>query len=401
MDPDLVDLTKGEDSDVLMDEVEFMTTEGPSTSGRTENNQRRYRPPQGPRGPPPYPTYDKSVTKPPGNFWWNRKYHRNADVPTIDEANPLVGLEYCLTDIADFIASQDGLLLNLNLVAERIYNLGANRPCADEFCQYGRAARPVIPEPKELRIQDVSVSLKDAATSTPRYQDLMNGEAQFCLPTLIQGRKLAPTKKTPWSSGMDPKNLALAHASRGGVPGKDAVKAAKFTEKAVRKARIRSDPKLKSEVQVALDQILARKKTVDASTNTRRRSTVTRGTTRDGTSPVKKAPVESRETQCNFPPPRPPTTDAETSTDTPSTSSSSNFDVQPPCSNRRLPHKLVLLPCHQSRSHRELMFLLGNQRRPHHKVTFLPTPTFSIPLPMPGETRSPKPCTDVTHPELP
>ena len=309
MDPEIVDLTQGDDFNDLANEVESMAAEqsGPSTSGRTRN-QRRYRPPQGPKGPPPYPTYEREILSPPGNFWWNRKHHRCGDVPPIEEANPLKGLKIYLPEMASFIASQDGLLQNLNLVAERIYNLGANRPCADEFCQYGRAARPVIPEPKEIRIQDVSVSVQDAVTATPRYRDLLNAEVQFCLPTLVKGRKLAPTKRTLWSSGMDPKTLALAHASFGGIPGRDAIKAAKSTDRAFKKAKVRTDPKLQSEVRVALDQILARKKTVDASTNTRRKRTATQGTTMD------EAQQESKGTQCNFPQPRPLTADAETST---------------------------------------------------------------------------------------
>lgn len=307
MDPEIVDLTNGDDFDVLMDEEE------PSTLGHARSkNHRKYRPPQGPKGPPPYPAYEKDKLKPPGNFWYNRKYHRNSDIPPVDETNPLIGLQYCLPELARYIVSQDGMLQNLNLVAERIYNIGANRLCADEFCQYGRAARPVIPEPKEAKIQDISVSVQDAISSTPRYFDLMNGKVQFCLPTLDKGREMVPAKRTLWSSGMDPKTLALAHASFGGIPGSEAVKAAKSTQEAFKRAKIRTDPKLQSEVRVALDQILARKKMSDASSNTHYRRTKTKSM---GTMTDWSANQRSVRTQCNRSPRKPETTSVETSMD--------------------------------------------------------------------------------------
>ena len=179
--PEVVDLTDGEDLDFddIAEEIEFMTADmqAPSTSGQTNN--RRYRAPQGPRGPPPYPEYERDILEPPGNFWRNRKDHYGSDVPPMDETNPLIDLEFYLPELAKFIGSQGGLLQNINLVAQRIYNLGANRPCTDPFCQYGRATKPVVLSPKEVEIHEVLTPTTNAGTSTPKYQDITRGEVQF------------------------------------------------------------------------------------------------------------------------------------------------------------------------------------------------------------------------------
>lgn len=128
------------DFDDIADELEALIKnekKTPSTAGHTSHKPRRYRPPKGPKRPSPYEDIPVEKLKSPGNFWYNRKFHRNADVPPMDTENPLGGLIYCMPEMAKFINSTLGLLHNLNLVAERIYNLAANRSCADTFCQYG------------------------------------------------------------------------------------------------------------------------------------------------------------------------------------------------------------------------------------------------------------------------
>ena len=232
-----------------------------------------------PRDPRQRPRSSYVQTKFMGSYVSCHKRDRHIfdDLPEVETQNPLENIKFCIGTIADFLHNvEPSLIPNLNLVARRIYALGANRPCADPFCNFGRARKTQLPT-TEGKIREIDTrdavteteadrsgkrDLADAATNTtpcpvlatpskctiatntgdasPRVcsetqtdeQDwLMSVLAAACVPNPhAQGIECSPSQPTLWSSGERSTTMQLAQNLAAGMPVAEAVFRAEFAK---------------------------------------------------------------------------------------------------------------------------------------------------------------------------
>lgn len=184
-------------------------TQRPSSKGSTQYPPTHDPPRKFFRNVRPEPLYK--------DHWHIRRDIPGSDVSPLRTINPIENLEYCLDDLREFIPTVSGLLPNLNWVANNIYRIGANRPRADTWCEFGHAKKPKVLPPKYVSVQEVK-KLLDESTATPCYAGEPRLERSVCLPTLGQRKSLSPAKQTLWSKGKSPGRMDYAYAWRGKIP---------------------------------------------------------------------------------------------------------------------------------------------------------------------------------------
>lgn len=128
------------------------------------------------------------------NFW-NFIHFVGSDVPELETDNPLDELQYCLNQLRKFIPTVPNLVLKLNRVANHLYRLGANRPCANPWCEYGRAAKPMVLPTEYAKIKEKKT--RNGSTMTDNNAGEPGLVTSVCLPTEGAWRKsLSPTQST-------------------------------------------------------------------------------------------------------------------------------------------------------------------------------------------------------------
>lgn len=275
---EVIDVSDSEDINELMKEMEELTGENRRRSSSKKSSRKRKSSgsstPESPlrrpfsRDPRTRPSKSAEKTRyvyvaedrPAYGFKHPKDHHFNDDIPETEGVNPLHHLGYCMEDLATFLETIPGIIPNLNNVATDIYNLGANRPCADPFCRYGRARKPAnkktVTIDKKLFIRDFIETEPSKRTSVATETGPSAGikDGAYCLPAPCKGVEIAPTTPTAWSRGLDPERLVLKRALQHQVPEKTAKLLAESARIEFRLEVQKLDPKLAGTTWVRLDR---------------------------------------------------------------------------------------------------------------------------------------------------